>query len=101
MVEKLTEKREQFKLLVDREVLAAVEFELQGSVAHGGGILTGLSVKYGDSDCLLTLRAKFGSNSMVCFVGCPDLGSCFRKAVVEAYQDELRWREDEWARSDG
>lgn len=93
----LVEKRQAYAEMIDKEILSAVEFELAGSVAHAGGVLTGFSVKYSDSDCLLTLRAEYGSNPMICFVGCPDLGSCFRKAVTAAYSDELKWREDKWA----
>jgi len=96
----LSKKRQEYKAHVDKEVLAAVEFELVGSVAHAGGVLSGISVRFGESDCLMTLRASFGSKSMVSFVGCPDLGSCFRKAVNEAYSDDLQWREDRWAKND-
>ncbi len=97
-VDTLSEKRQAYAKTVDKEILAAVEFELEGAVGHAGGVLTGLSVKFGASDCLLTLRADFGAKKMVSFVGCPDLGSCLRKGVTEAYHDGLRWREDEFAR---
>lgn len=85
---------------ISREVLAAVEFELVGSIAHAGGVLRGLSVKFGDSECLMTLRAVLAGKPQVSFVGAPDLPSCFRKAVVDAYHDELRWREDVYARKE-
>lgn len=98
MTATLTKRREQHQEVVEKEILAAVEFELVGSIAHAGGVLTGFSVKFSDSDCLMTLRAVIGSRPMVSFVGCPDLSSCFRKAVVEAYHDGLKWRKDEFAR---
>lgn len=93
---KLQERQQQ----VNNEVLAAVEFELVGSVAHAGGVLSGISVKFGDSDVLMTLRANLGGRRQVAFVGCPDLASCLRKAVVEAYSDGLKWREDQFARNE-
>jgi len=91
---KLEERRQQ----VNNEVLAAIEFELVGAVAHAGGVLSGFSVKFGDSDVLMTLRAHLGGSNKVAFVGCPDLASCLRKAVGEAYSDGLAWREDKYAR---
>ncbi len=98
----MTNKVDQARLLhqdnVSREVLAAVEFELVGSIAHAGGELTGISVKFGDSECLMTLRVILAGKPQVSFVGAPDLSSCFRKAVVDAYHDALKWRDDEFAR---
>jgi hypothetical protein len=88
----------QHKEAVDKEVISALEFELVGSIAHAGGVLTGFSVKIGEGDVLMTLRAKLPGGRMVAFVGCPDIPSCFRKAVTEAYSDGLRWRADEFAR---
>ena len=98
MTDTITDKRRAHQAIVDKEVLAAIEFELEGALAHAGAVLTGFSVKYGPSDCLMTLRAILAGKNMVSFVGCPDLGSCFRKAVVEAYHDGLKWREDEYAK---
>lgn len=97
---KLEAKRKEHALQVSNEVLAAVEFELIGSLAHAGAVLTGFSVKFGDSDVLMILRAILAGRQQVCFVGAPDLPNCFRKAVQEAYSDSLRWREDEYARDD-
>lgn len=81
---------------VDKSLVAAVEFELQGAVAHAGGQLTGLSVKFGELDCLLTLRATVTAHRCVAFVGAPTLSDCFRKAVTDAYRDRLKWRKDKW-----
>lgn len=97
MTNKLDVKREVARNQVEREILAALEFELVGSIAHAGGVLTGFSMKVGDSDCLMTLRAEYGHKRMVAFVGCPDMSSCLRKAVTAAYSDGLKWREDAFA----
>lgn len=80
----------------DKSLVAAVEYELAGAIAHAGGDLTGLSVKFGELDCLLTLRAKITANNCVAFVGAPTLSDCFRKAVVDAFHDKLKWRKDKW-----
>lgn len=94
MANQLEEQMRVHKETVDREVVAALEFGLVGAIAHAGGVLTGFSVKIGDSDVLMTLRAVVAGRQQIAFVGCPDLPSCFRKAVTEAYHDGLRWRED-------
>lgn len=100
MANRLEEKLQERQVQVNNEVLAAVEFELLGSVAHSGGLLTGISVKFGDSDVLMTLRAIIAGKPQVAFVGCPDLATCLRKAVTEAYHDGLQWRLDQYARSE-
>lgn len=82
----------------DKELVNAVVFELEGAIAHAGGRLTGLSVKFGELDTLMTLRAHITANRVVSFVGAPTMADCFRKAVVDAYHDNLRWRTDEYAK---
>jgi len=100
MANQLEQRLAERQMQVNNEVLAAIEFELVGSVAHAGGVLTGISVKFGDADVLMTLRAHLGGSPKVAFVGCPDLASCLRKAVGEAYSDSLRWREDTFAKNE-
>lgn len=82
----------------DKALVDAVEFELLGAIGHSGGVLTGFSVRYSEVDCLMTLRGDMPAGQMVCFVGGQTLADCFRRAVTEAYQDKLRWKEDEWAK---
>lgn len=76
----------------DKALVAAVEFELAGSIAHAGGVLVGLSVKYSAVDCLMTLRADLPAGRRIAFVGGATLADCFRRAVNEAYQDKLTWK---------
>lgn len=94
----MREQREALQKKQDEELVAAVEFELAGSIGHAGGLLTGFSVKYGELDCLLTLRARVTANDCIAFVGAPTLADCFRKSVVQAYHDGLRWKVDEYPR---
>lgn len=97
MANKLDEKRLLHAEQIGKEVLAAVEFELQGSIAHAGGVLRGFSVKFGEVDTLMILRVRLAGKDQVAFVGAPDLSGCLRKAVGEAYSDGLRWKEDVYA----
>ena len=98
MSRQLDEKREVQQQKFDTMLVAAIEFELVGSIAHAGGELTGFSVRFSEVDCLLTLRAVLPAGAQVAFVGAPTLADCFRRAVNEAYRDNLRWREDNYAR---
>lgn len=90
------------KVIEDRNIrrhesiVKAVEFALEGGVAHAGGELRGFSYKNNGGDGLLTLRAAFPAGKQVAFVGGEDLGSCLIKAVRAANGDALRWRADKW-----
>lgn len=88
----LDTKREALTRKFDKELVAAVEFELVGSIAHAGGVLMGISVRFGEADCLLTLRADLPAGRRVAFVGAATLADCFRRAVNEAYRDKLKWK---------
>jgi hypothetical protein len=67
-------------------------------VARAGGELQGLSVKYKDYECLVTLRATMPAGPMVAFIGAETLGGCLLKAYSHAGSDELRWRVDQYAK---
>ncbi len=79
-----------------RGILEAVEGGLEVAVGRCGGTLTGLAVKGGEGDCLLVIKAVFPGGPQVAFVGGDNLGSSLIKAVREASQDKLRWREDRY-----
>lgn len=92
----MEEVRQKKQVERDKSLVAAIEFELAGSIGHAGGELLGFSVRFGESDCLLTLRALVTSNRCIAFVGAPGLADCFRKAVVDAYHDRLTWKVDKY-----
>lgn len=94
-------KREALRAEFDKALVSAVEFELSGSIAHAGGVLRGLSVKYSDVDCLLTLRADLPAGRRIAFVGGATLADCFRRAVNEAYQDRLSWQVGQYEKGGG
>lgn len=78
-------------------VVRAIEFELVGAVAHNGGELTGFSVRLGEWETLVTLRATFPAGKMICFVGSETLAHTLLKCVREAQTDKLVWRADKFA----
>jgi len=97
MPERKISKRENHQTQVALELLDAVNFDLNDAVERSGALLVGLSVKFGEVDCLMTLRGVLSGKRMICFVGAPDLSSCFRKAVSAGYSDGLAWKEDRFA----
>lgn len=98
MSRQLEQQRETVQAKLDLALVAAVEFELEGAVAHAGGELVGLSLRITRTDVLMTLRAVLPGGRMVAFVGGATMPDCFRRAVNDAYQDRLRWRDDHFVK---
>jgi hypothetical protein len=71
--------------------------DLEATLHKFGAVLLGFSVKCGDEDYLLTMRADFEGEKMVAWVGATSLANMFRKAYREARSNTLRWKVDEWA----
>ncbi len=88
----LDTQRKELQEEYDKQLVAAVEFELVGAIGHTGGVLVGLSVRYSEVDCLMTLRADLPAGRRIAFVGGASLADCFRRAVNEAYRDKLSWK---------
>jgi hypothetical protein len=78
-------------------VANAVDGGLERAVQRAGGDLLGLSVKLNPVECLLVIKAEFPAGRMVAFCASSDLASALIKAVHEAANDRLRWREDRYA----
>lgn len=88
------------KARVERErsqSLLAIYGGLKEAVGHQGAVLTGLSLKLGEFDTLLTLRGDFPTESMIAFVGAEDIPGVLCKAVREAKGDKLVWRTDNYS----
>lgn len=78
-------------------LVSAIEFGLAKGVAHAGGILDGYSVRCSNGASLLTIRATLAGRPQVAFVGAATPANAFRKAVREAYNDKLAWRQDKFS----
>lgn len=94
MTRQLEALKEQRQAKQDSALLKAVDYELEGAIGRNGGTLNGFSVKFGDEDYLVTLRATFPAGAQIAFVGGSTLGGVLVKAVREAMADRLSWRED-------
>jgi len=100
MDEQMTLLGEKRKLAYQVALVRALEYELEGSVAHAGAMLTGFSVKLGEGETLITLRAVLAGRNQIAFVGSGDLPSCLLKVIREAMGDKLRWKDDKYVKRD-
>lgn len=83
----------------DRRVGRIASGGLEDAVERSGGHLVGMSVKFNNHDCLLTLRAVMPAGRMVAFVGAETLAGGLLKAYSDGNNDKLRWRKDRYAKS--
>jgi hypothetical protein len=78
----------------------SLEGGLEAAVSRAGGELHGFSIKIGEQDYLMSLRATFPAGRMIAFVGADSMAQCFTKAAYAAGSDTMRWRVDKYARSE-
>jgi hypothetical protein len=81
-----------------RDVRRALSGGLAAGINENGGFLLGLSVRYGEYETLLTIRAEFPGGGMVAFVASDTLAGAIRKAYLEAKAERLRWRADKYSK---
>lgn len=73
---------------------------MMGSIAYAGGELSGFSMKIGQVDYLITLRARFPAGHMISWVGGENMVEVFLKAERLAASGELSWRQDRYRMDD-
>lgn len=78
-------------------LMRALDYGLEGAVAHSGGVLLGFSVKYGHADVLMIIRATLAGRKQVAFVGSETFAGCVIKAVRDGQSDNLRWKPDKFS----
>lgn len=101
MAEKVLTLADKKRKAAERELLAAINYGLEEAIQHAGGVVTGFSIKFGESDYLMTIRAIVSGNSSVAFVGAPSLRDLFRKAEHLAWTDGLAWKSDRYENGSG
>lgn len=69
---------------------------LAGSIAYQGGELTGFSMKIGNVDYLVTLRAYFPAGHRISWVGAESMTEVILKAERLAAEGGLQWKEDRY-----
>lgn len=69
---------------------------LSGTIAYQGGELTGFSMKVGNVDFLLTLRAHFPAGHLISWVGASSMVEVFLKAERLAAEGRMEWHGDKY-----
>lgn len=69
---------------------------LAGSIAYQGGELTGFSMKVGNADYLVTLRAYFPAGHRVSWVGAKSMTEVLLKSERLAASGQLDWGKDKY-----
>lgn len=78
------------------ELVKALEYGLADAIQSQGGVLLGLSIKYGEFDCLLTIRADFEGKRFISYTGSDSMINCFLKAYAEADRVASHWCVDKY-----
>lgn len=97
MSRQLDQVQEDRRVRRDKAVLRALDFELVGTFDAQGITLTGLSARWNEYDCLVTLKGVVDGEKQVAFVGSDCLTNCLVKVVTDARNDRVRWRQDKYA----
>lgn len=74
---------------------------LEEAFHRNGHSLLGFSAKMTGDDVLLTIRARTGDSQVVAHVGGETLAACLVKAWRLTWKEELRWKADKYAASNG
>lgn len=69
---------------------------LSGSIAYQGGDLTGFSMKIGNVDYLVTLRASFPGGHKVSWVGASSMTEAILKCERLVVEGKLEWVPDKY-----
>lgn len=73
--------------------------ELDKEVAWATGLVyLGHTLSQREDGWLLVVRARRGSSRLVAFCGGRDALGCFRQLYYGLYHDQMRWREDRYAK---
>lgn len=81
--------------------LKALSGELEEAVGWAGAELTGFSMRLSAEETLMTLRVILAGRRQVCFVASGTMAQCLAKAVREAKNDNLKWRNDKFGKIEG
>lgn len=80
-------------------LVKALEYGIVGSLESQGIELLGIAIKYDAFNCLLTVKAFFGGQQQVAFVGSDSIINCLLKLQSGARNDALKWRPDKYSKS--
>lgn len=77
-------------------LVKALEYGIAGALESQGITLLGLAIRYGDFDCLLTLKGESENQRSVAFIGSDSIMNCILKTYQAARSGTLRWKPDQY-----
>lgn len=86
-------------VVVDRrakKLEEVLDHGLAGTIAYQGGEFTGFSMKVGNVDYLLTLRAHFPAGHLISWVGASGMAEVILKAERLAAEGRMEWQGDKY-----
>lgn len=78
------------------KITEVLDHGLAGSIAYQGGVLTGFSMRVGQVDFLITLRASFPGGHKIAWVGAENMTEVILKSERLAAGNALEWRNDKY-----
>lgn len=96
MSRQLEQKREEQITTRNNQVIKALEFGIVGALESQGIELVGFAFRYDAHNSLMTIKADFGNDRQVAFVGSESIIGCILKAQSDARNDRLVWRADKY-----
>lgn len=77
-------------------LVRAIEFGLFRALYNQGAELRGVAIRYGEFDCLMTIKADINGTRHVAFIGASSMMNCFIKADAAAACNRLKWKPDKY-----
>ena len=81
-------------------LVRGLEISLNASLQFQGAELRGFSIRYGDFDCLLTVKANFEGRWHVANVSSDTMMNVMLKLFADAEKGRLTWRPDKFQPTD-
>lgn len=100
MSRQLDVQREQKEATRRDALVRALEFGIVGALQTHGIQLRGITIKYGDFDCLLTVKVTMNDVWMVAFVSSDSMMNCLLRLDAIAARQELKWSKDKYQPSE-
>ncbi len=100
MSRQLDQKKEEYETARRVALVKALEYSLVGSLETQGIELLGIAIKYDPFNCLMTIKADIAGDRCVSFVGSDSIMNCFLKADSMSRNTVLKWKADQYHRSE-
>lgn len=99
MTRQLEVKQEERETKRRTALTRALDFGLVGALGVQGWAVRGFGLKYGELECILSIRVERDGKWFVSFVSADSLADCFIRADRLASGNLLRWKPDRYQKN--